>query len=267
MKTRTLFLTLLSSIFILLISNGTAFAEQYTGCIKRFGGILYKVEIGTEPKRPCGPHETEITWNQEGPQGEQGPPGEDGQNGEQGPPGGPQFILKDKDGNEVGEVISINVGAPSFVPFPEMQVAPFWFPFSEERSVLTLLEIQKADTSIVTVGVPAIRSGFQFQNRILFDNTGCTGNPRIHMGAFPNAGFPPAFTLSAVVGTPGQPLDRKLYVQANEAELPTNPLVQSILVGDFCFSPINFTPPSVSMELIAPLLNVTHPGPFTLEKP
>lgn len=66
---------------ILLFTNGLAFAEQYTGCIKRFGGLLYKVKVGTEPKFPCGHRETEITWNQEGPQGEQGDQGEPGANG------------------------------------------------------------------------------------------------------------------------------------------------------------------------------------------
>jgi hypothetical protein len=264
MKTRTLFLTLLICISILVITSGLAFADPITGCVKKSSGKLYNVQIGTEPAFPgCSLLDEKITWSEEGPQG---PPGENGEDGQDGAPGGPQFILKDNNGNEVGEVISVNVGAPSFVPANAVAVPPFWFPFSEERSVLTLLQVEKADTSIVTVGVPAIRTGFQFQNRIMFDNTECTGNPRISMRAFPNAGFPPAFTLSAVVGTPGQPLDRKLYVQANET-VPTNPLIQSVLVGDFCISPVSFAPPSVSMELINPLLNVTHPGPFTLERP
>lgn len=62
MKTRILFLTLLTSISILLITNGLAFAEQYTGCIKSFGGGLYKVKVGTEPKFPCRPREEEVIY-------------------------------------------------------------------------------------------------------------------------------------------------------------------------------------------------------------
>lgn len=90
MKMRTLFLTLLTSISIFLITNGLAFAEPITGCIKRFTGIVFNVQIGTEPSRPCRFGAEQITWNTEGPQGEQGPPGadgQDGQDGEQGPPG------------------------------------------------------------------------------------------------------------------------------------------------------------------------------------
>ncbi len=87
MKTRTLFLTLLISISILLITNGLAFAEPITGCIKRFTGIIYNVQIGTEPKRPCRFGAEQITWNQEGPQGPAGADGQDGQDGADGQDG------------------------------------------------------------------------------------------------------------------------------------------------------------------------------------
>jgi hypothetical protein len=87
MKTRFLFLTLLTSISILMITNRLAFAEPITGCVKRFTGIIFNVQIGTEPSRPCRFGAEQITWNTEGPQGEQGPPGNDGQDGEDGTPG------------------------------------------------------------------------------------------------------------------------------------------------------------------------------------
>ena len=87
MKMRTLFLTLLTSISIFLITNGLAFAEPITGCIKRFTGIVFNVQIGTEPSRPCRFGAEQITWNTEGPQGEPGTPGQDGADGDQGPAG------------------------------------------------------------------------------------------------------------------------------------------------------------------------------------
>lgn len=87
MKLRTILLTLLTSISILLITNGLAFAEPITGCVKRFTGIIYNVQIGTEPSRPCRFGAEQITWNTEGPQGEQGPPGADGEDGADGQDG------------------------------------------------------------------------------------------------------------------------------------------------------------------------------------
>ena len=90
MKIRNLILTLLTSISILLISSGLAFADPISGCVKKSKGKLYNVQIGTEPTFPCAFLDEQITWSEEGPQGEQGPPGEngqDGQDGEQGPPG------------------------------------------------------------------------------------------------------------------------------------------------------------------------------------
>ena len=96
MKTRTLFFTLLISISILLITNGFAFADPITGCVKKSNGKLYNVQIGTAPTYPCSFLDEQITWSEEGPQGEQGPPGEngqDGQDGEQGPPGDPGAVI------------------------------------------------------------------------------------------------------------------------------------------------------------------------------
>ncbi len=86
MKTRTLFLTLLTSISILLINNGTAFAEQITGCVKKSNGQLYNVQMGDEPAFPgCNFRDNPpITWSEEGPQGEPGDPGADGEDGQDG---------------------------------------------------------------------------------------------------------------------------------------------------------------------------------------
>ena len=98
MKTRTLFFTLLISISILLISNGLAFADPITGCVKKSNGKLYNVQIGTTPTFPCSFLDEQITWSEQGPDGEPGTPGEngqDGQDGEQGP-AGPSGALADK---------------------------------------------------------------------------------------------------------------------------------------------------------------------------
>ena len=112
MKTRILFLTLLTSISICLITSGLAFAEPITGCIKRFTGIIYNVQIGTEPTRPCRFGAERITWNTEGPQGEQGPPGENGQDGEDGADG--------QDGTVIHQVQleDTNSAACEAAPFP-----------------------------------------------------------------------------------------------------------------------------------------------------
>lgn len=84
MKTRTLILTLFTSISILLITNGLAFAEPITGCLKHSSGKIYNAQIGTEPTNSCSFLDDQITWSEEGPQGDQGPPGEDGTDGQDG---------------------------------------------------------------------------------------------------------------------------------------------------------------------------------------
>jgi len=79
MKTRTLFLTLITSISILLIAQGFAFAGPITGCVKSFSGALYKVQFGIEPKGGlCHIGDETITWQEEGIQGPKGDPGDPG---------------------------------------------------------------------------------------------------------------------------------------------------------------------------------------------
>ena len=63
MKTRTLFLTLLASISILVITSGLAFAEPITGCLEEDDGELYNVQIGTEPFPACDDEDAELTWS------------------------------------------------------------------------------------------------------------------------------------------------------------------------------------------------------------
>ena len=57
--------------------------ERYTGCVNEHGSLLF-VAVGDEPLIPCVTSWTQISWNQEGPVGPQGPQGEPGP---QGPPG------------------------------------------------------------------------------------------------------------------------------------------------------------------------------------
>ena len=72
--------------------------------------------------------------------------------------------------------------------------------------------------------------------------------------------------MSAVVGEPGQPNVRKLYVPVDEAEVPQPKDIQSILVGDNCISPVSIpSMPTVSAELIDVQLHITHPAQYTLE--
>ena len=84
MKTRTLFLTLFTSISILLITSGLAFADSITGCVKKSTGVIYNVQTGDTPVYPCHFLDKKITWNSEGPQGEKGLPGEPGEDGDPG---------------------------------------------------------------------------------------------------------------------------------------------------------------------------------------
>jgi hypothetical protein len=84
MKTRILFLTLFAPISILLITNGLAFADSITGCVKKSTGVIYNVQTGDTPTYPCHFLDEQITWSEEGPQGPAGENGEDGADGQDG---------------------------------------------------------------------------------------------------------------------------------------------------------------------------------------
>ncbi len=66
----------------------TTSSNVYTGCLKS-NGQLKDVAIGTVPVRPCRGNETQVSWNETGPAGLQGPPGPKGDQGEPGPQGIP----------------------------------------------------------------------------------------------------------------------------------------------------------------------------------
>ena len=171
--------------------------------------------------------------------------------------GAPQFVLKDGYGAQRGTVITVNDDSTSFVENNDLQVT--------NRSVLTALDVQKADTTTVTVGLSVDWLNIRFQHRLVFENLGCQGPPRIR-DIVAYSDFPPAITLSAVVGMPGQPDVRKLYVQTDEAEIPQPKNIQSVLVGDICISPVSIlSMPTVSAEMIDVELHITHPWPYTLE--
>ena len=65
--------------------------DTYSGCISPTN-YLVKVAIGAEPSEPCDSDETQIQFNQTGPEGPEGDPGETGLQGEVGAQGpqGPQ---------------------------------------------------------------------------------------------------------------------------------------------------------------------------------
>lgn len=84
----------------LVVVGGAAYAipgpgTEITGCYDRVSGNLRVTDPLSSRPKPCGPNETSITWNREGPagpQGKQGLPGERGPagaQGERGEPGAP----------------------------------------------------------------------------------------------------------------------------------------------------------------------------------
>ena len=81
-----------ASVLVLGVIGGVALAQSagggdvYTGCLTA-EGMISKVSIGTEPAEACAEGETQITWNQTGPQGERGPVGPVGVPGLPGEPG------------------------------------------------------------------------------------------------------------------------------------------------------------------------------------
>jgi hypothetical protein len=70
--------------FVFVFLGGVAAAQNtYTACLAN-GGSITKVGIGPEPKSPCTGNQIQISWNEQGPAGQDG---QDGQDGAQGPPG------------------------------------------------------------------------------------------------------------------------------------------------------------------------------------
>ncbi len=67
--------TALAAVLIIAASVAVVVADsppkQFTGCLGKDGTIL-RVAIGTSPTKVCGPNETQITWNSQGPKGEPG---------------------------------------------------------------------------------------------------------------------------------------------------------------------------------------------------
>jgi len=279
MKTRTLFLTLITSISILLIAQGFAFADSITGCLQKSTGKIYNAQIGSEqPTLPCGMFDEVITWSEEGPAGADGADGQDGVDGQDGidgergpagPPGAPQFILKDSTGAQVGTVVTVNDDWESFIVRPPDAGVLV----KTNRSVLTAIDIQKANTTTATVAISVDRLNIHFQHRALFKDFGCTvpvGESPLTKEFIVDVDFPPAFTMPAVVvGVPGQPDVRKLYVQT-EGESSEIREHFSLLIGSDCIDrPVDdpVIVPSISMELIDDDLHQTFPGPYTLEGP
>lgn len=68
----------------------TGAASSISGCVSSYSGILYNVQAGDSPRRPCKGrrrNDQQITWTVQGPQGPQGPEGAQGPQGPAGPPG------------------------------------------------------------------------------------------------------------------------------------------------------------------------------------
>ena len=68
-----------------LVASGADPGLTYYGCMTSKGGTLYNVN--TNGTVSCKSGDTPVSWNQEGPQGLQGPAGPQGEQGAQGPAG------------------------------------------------------------------------------------------------------------------------------------------------------------------------------------
>lgn len=88
----------LAAVFLLLGAQAradeeSASGQKITGCVSRLSGLLYSVQEGDSPRRPCqgrNRYGQQISWSVQGPpgpQGEQGPPGAQGPQGPAGSSG------------------------------------------------------------------------------------------------------------------------------------------------------------------------------------
>lgn len=60
--------------------------DTYTGCLTT-GGKIISVAIGSQPANDCVNQQTQVSWNETGPQGPPGPVGPQGAQGDPGPAG------------------------------------------------------------------------------------------------------------------------------------------------------------------------------------
>ncbi len=67
------------------VASGDEASPTFYGCLKSSNGTLY--EVNTSEQVQCKQNDTPITWNQDGPQGLQGPAGPQGEQGIAGPQG------------------------------------------------------------------------------------------------------------------------------------------------------------------------------------
>jgi len=263
MKTRTLFLTLFTSISILLIAQGLAFADPppvITGCLQKSTGKIYNAQIATIPTLPCSLFDQEISWDQEGPAGADGV---DGQDGEQGPPGpaggGSQFVLMDNDENPVGTVVTITDTVGSFVEDDQVFL-------SARRIVTTRVEYLNGVGATVPVAFRVGPNRLLNHNQVLFESGDCSGTGYMADILLNNVEMGPAITQSAVVGDTGPNGERRLYVPV--AEPPQNRNFNSfseVVCNSFINNPANIL--SVTAEEIDPDMYATFPRPYTLEAP
>jgi len=190
-----------------------------------------------------------------GPQGPAGPEGPAGPQGPTGPSGGvPQFILKDSNGVQMGDVVHVAADTQSAI-FGESGL------FVQRRRVLTRVELSIGG-NLIPVALRVDSTGIQRQHRVLFTSSDCLGSVLMSTGVA-DSDFGPAFTASAVVGAGGV---RSLYVP--KAETPVSRTILSQFGGEECsnFSP-SFGTLSVFAELVRQNLHFLFPPPYTLEFP
>jgi hypothetical protein len=214
MRTRTLFLTLLTAISILLITNSSAFSQTFTGCLKP-NGKLIRVNIGTEPSRPCGFGSEQITWNTEG----------------------PHTVFVDSNDNLVGEIISEDTRCPDIINSPVIKLN-----LTNQNIVVCVTHnVLSSDTqpTVNVFGGPSFHfatnsnySGSSFGTG--FDGPDCTGNAywKVH----PDPALIPSFLGFAI---------RDYVAVVTRKDLATGIWENPKLYIAFSNTPINYMEQSV----------------------
>jgi hypothetical protein len=170
-------LAVATAVILSLVGVGAAAAAEgdtYSGCISPTS-YLVKVAIGAEPSEPCDSDETQIQFNQTGPEGPQGNPGAIGPQGEAGPQGpqgpqgevGPQGLQGDP--GEMGPQGEVGPQGPPGDPAPEPVLT--YYRVDSEASVnpgrMKTAVASCTDGDILTGGGFAISAEFEgFQYRV-----------------------------------------------------------------------------------------------------
>ena len=105
------------SVGSVFVAYGDTSGATYYGCIKANGGTLYNVNTSAE--LACKNGDTPVSWNEDGPQGLQGPAGPQGEQGIPGPAGADGATGPMGPQGEPGPMGSAGPQGPQGVPGPQ----------------------------------------------------------------------------------------------------------------------------------------------------